>query len=54
MALEILWDNSKDDFTILKNENSINPLPPKYSPDDAYGKYRREAKESNWKEKNFL
>tara|TARA_B100000029_G_scaffold507726_1_gene593021 strand:- start:3560 stop:3718 length:159 start_codon:yes stop_codon:yes gene_type:complete len=30
---------------ICKNCNSktINPLPPKYSPEDKYGKYRRKA-----------
>ena len=31
---------------------AINPKPPKYSPDDPYGNYRRKAKEEELKIKN--
>ncbi len=29
---------------------AVNPLPPRYSPDDPYGKYRRELKRRTRKE----
>ena len=35
-------------------EKTINPKPAKYSPDDRMGKYRREAKEQERKEKGLL
>ena len=31
-----------------------NPKPAKYSPDDPYGKYRREAKKDMFKEKGLI
>lgn len=31
-----------------------NPRPPKWSPEDKYGEYRRKAKEVEWKEKGLL
>ena len=30
------------------NSKSSNPLPPKYSPEDKYGKYRRMLKEKSF------
>ncbi|MFC1751305.1 nucleolar RNA-binding Nop10p family protein [Pseudomonadota bacterium] len=33
---------------------AINIKPPKYSPEDPYAKYRREAKEEDWKKKGYL
>lgn len=33
---------------------AISPRPPKYSPQDPYGKYRREVKSVNLKEKGIL
>ena len=35
-------------------EKSLNPKPPKYSPEDKYSVYRRKAKEHQLKEKNLL
>jgi H/ACA ribonucleoprotein complex subunit 3 len=35
-------------------EKTIIPLPPKYSPEDKYGSYRRKAKESERKEQGVL
>jgi rRNA maturation protein Nop10 len=57
MALEIKFCPVKKEFTLLdENENgkTISPLPPKYSPEDAYGKYRREVKKSQWVKKGLL
>jgi H/ACA ribonucleoprotein complex subunit 3 len=34
------------------NHTRIEPKPPKYSPEDKYGKYRREAKKLIEEEKN--
>ena len=31
--------------------DAVNPKPAKYSPEDSYGKYRREAKKEELKEK---
>ena len=31
-----------------------SPKPAKYSPEDKYGKYRREVKEKNWHEQGLL
>jgi len=36
------------------NSKTIEPKPPKYSPEDKYGKYRRTAKEAEYKEKGYL
>lgn len=33
---------------------AVLPIPPKYSPEDKYGSYRRRAKENNLKEKGLL
>ncbi|MGM5485493.1 MAG: nucleolar RNA-binding Nop10p family protein [Nanobdellota archaeon] len=33
---------------------AVTPLPPKYSPDDAYASYRREAKEEERREKGLI
>lgn len=33
---------------------AANPKPAKYSPEDSYGKYRREAKKEELKEKGLL
>ncbi|MBI1969134.1 RNA-protein complex protein Nop10 [Candidatus Woesearchaeota archaeon] len=34
--------------------NAVNPKPPKYSPEDKYGSYRRKAKEQELREKKLL
>lgn len=34
--------------------NAVNPMPPKYSPDDHYGDYRRKAKKELLIEKGLL
>ena len=57
MALHILQCEKSGKFTLGKRgmgEKAVNPLPPKFSPDDAYGKYRREVKERERKEKDLL
>ena len=33
---------------------AVSPKPPKFSPEDPYGKYRRTAKLEEWKEKGYL
>jgi len=33
---------------------AISPKPPKYSPDDAYAKYRREAKKDELSKKGLI
>ncbi|MCB9359402.1 ribosome biogenesis protein [Candidatus Woesearchaeota archaeon] len=33
---------------------TIEPKPPKYSPEDKFGDYRRQAKSSEYKEKGLL
>ena len=33
---------------------AVSPIPAKYSPEDPYGKYRREAKKEMLKEKGLL
>lgn len=33
---------------------AVSPKPAKYSPEDKYGKYRREVKEKDWKKKKVL
>jgi rRNA maturation protein Nop10 len=57
MALEIKFCLVKKVFTLLEeNEHgkTISPLPPKYSPEDLYGKYRREVKKKDLIEKGLL
>lgn len=57
MALEIRFCPVNKDFTLL-NENefgkTISPLPPRFSPEDAYGHYRREVKYSERVKNNLL
>ncbi len=36
------------------DEKTINPWPMKFSPEDAYGDYRRKAKEEMLKERGLL
>ncbi|MBN1386249.1 RNA-protein complex protein Nop10 [Candidatus Woesearchaeota archaeon] len=33
---------------------AVTPRPPKYSPEDAYGRYRRKVKEPELKQRGFL
>jgi rRNA maturation protein Nop10 len=57
MALEIKICPVKKEFTLLvENEHgkTISPLPPKYSPEDLYGKYRRQVKRKDFVEKGLL
>ena len=35
------------------SKETIQPLPPKYSPEDKYGDYRRKTKKKEWVEKGF-
>lgn len=36
------------------NSKTIDNKPPKYSPEDKYGKYRRETKRKEYEEKGLL
>ena len=36
------------------NVPTVKPKPPKYSPEDKYGKFRRETKEQEYKDKDYL
>ncbi len=36
------------------NSTTIEPKPPKYSPEDKYGEYRRESKNEEYKAKGYL
>ena len=36
------------------NAKTVEPKPPKYSPEDKYARFRREAKEQEYKEKELL
>jgi len=36
------------------NAPAVNPKPAKYSPDDAYGSYRRKAKEDELRKRGLL
>jgi len=36
------------------NKKTVRPIPPKFSPEDKYGKYRRIIKKNILKEKGFL
>jgi rRNA maturation protein Nop10 len=36
------------------NSLTTEPKPPKYSPEDKYGDYRRETKKPEYKEKGYL
>jgi len=40
--------------TCAKGHETVSPKPAKYSTEDAYGKYRRTAKEPLLKEKGLL
>ncbi len=33
---------------------AIENKPPKYSPEDKYGEYRRKAKEEQWKKEKYI
>jgi H/ACA ribonucleoprotein complex subunit 3 len=33
---------------------AIENKPPKYSPDDKYGEYRRQAKQEHWKKEGMI
>jgi H/ACA ribonucleoprotein complex subunit 3 len=35
-------------------ETAVPPIPAKYSPEDQYGKYRREAKKEQLKERGLI
>ena len=35
------------------NEKAEEPKPPKFSPEDKYGKYRREVKKQEWQKKGL-
>ena len=58
MSLEILKCENCGKFTLSEicscGGKATNFLPPKYSPDDTYAKYRREAKEETRKEQNLI
>lgn len=54
--MEIRFCNKKG-FTLLKENEfgkTISPLPAKFSPEDNYGKYRREAKKKERINNNLL
>jgi len=39
---------------IFSMKDGVSPKPPKYSPEDRYGKYRRQAKRKEIEEKGWL
>ena len=58
MSLEILFCESCKKFTLKGTcdcgNKSNQPIPAKFSIDDNYAKYRREAKKEEWKSKNLI
>ncbi|HII71573.1 TPA: RNA-protein complex protein Nop10 [Candidatus Woesearchaeota archaeon] len=59
MSLHILKCTKCATYTIKEvcpdcGGEAVQPLPAKYSPEDPYGKYRREAKKESLKEKGLL
>jgi len=59
MARHIFRCPKCDSFTMQEacsrcEVKSVSIKPPKYSPDDKYGKYRREIKEPERKDKDLL
>ena len=51
---ELLKNTKTGEYTLVKTEGTVPVLPPKYSPEDKYGGYRRKAKEQERKEKGLL
>jgi H/ACA ribonucleoprotein complex subunit 3 len=59
MTLHILKCPKCGSYTMHENcntckEKTVQPIPAKYSPEDNYGKYRREVKKDSLKEKGLL
>lgn len=59
MSLHILKCGKCKAYTIRKTcpncgGEAVSSLPTKYSPEDAYGKYRREAKKEGLKKEGLL
>lgn len=59
MSLHILKCQKCGEYTIKDKCTKcgtvpVSPIPAKYSPEDPYGKYRREAKKEMLKEKGWL
>ncbi|NQU78397.1 RNA-protein complex protein Nop10 [Candidatus Woesearchaeota archaeon] len=59
MALHILKCLECGDYSLQEKcpkcgGKSVQPLPAKYSPEDQYGKYRREAKRESLKQDGLL
>jgi rRNA maturation protein Nop10 len=57
-AIEILQCQNCKRFTLKKEcscgGKGITPIPPKYSPEDAYAKYRRQVKEEERKNSGLI
>ena len=41
-------------YTLHTDTGGVSPKPPKYSPEDKYGEYRRQTKEPEWKKKGLV
>lgn len=58
MAKKILYCASCESYTLHEmcscGGKTIEKKPPKYSPADKYGRYRREAKKEQWKKEGLL
>jgi H/ACA ribonucleoprotein complex subunit 3 len=59
MSLHILKCRKCKEYTIRKicpscGGEAVSPLPTKYSPEDTYGKYRREVKKEELKKEGLL
>jgi H/ACA ribonucleoprotein complex subunit 3 len=59
MAKHILFCSRCKKYTLNSscpecNSKTVLPKPPKYSPEDKYGKFRREVKGDEYKEKNLI
>lgn len=58
MSLQILKCKVCNSFSLSEHcscgGNCINPLPPKFSPEDTYGRFRREAKKEERINSNLI
>lgn len=59
MALHILKCGKCGKYTLKEKcpacgEDTLQPIPAKYSPEDAYGKYRREVKKEKLEKEGLI
>ncbi|HLD43710.1 MAG TPA: nucleolar RNA-binding Nop10p family protein [Candidatus Nanoarchaeia archaeon] len=54
----ILWCSNCQKYTMKEvcscGQKALSKVPPKWSPEDKYAKYRRIVKEPGWKEKGLV